>query len=58
MIAKDAIEIFQSSQRNIHRKRTKDSYRYLLEHLEKQFTDSHIEGIYCVYEHRVYKCLR
>ena len=45
MIIKEAIDIFQSSQKNIHRKRTKDSYRYLLEHLEKYFTDSVIEGI-------------
>ena len=36
---------FQNSQQNIHRKRTKDSYRYLLEHLEKHFTDSDIDGI-------------
>ena len=45
MTAKEAISIFQISQKNIHRKRTKDSYRYLLEHLEKHFTDSDIEGI-------------
>jgi integrase/recombinase XerD len=45
MIVKEAIDIFQSSQKNIHRKRTKDSYRYLLEHFEKQFTDDHIERI-------------
>jgi integrase len=45
MIVKEAIDIFQISQKNIHRKRTKDSYRYLLEHLENHFTDSHIEGI-------------
>jgi integrase/recombinase XerD len=45
MIVKEAINIFQDSQKNIHRKRTKDSYRYLLEHLENQFTDSHIEAI-------------
>jgi integrase/recombinase XerD len=45
MIVKEAINIFQDSQKNIHRKRTKDSYRYLLEHLEKQFTDSHIDGL-------------
>jgi integrase/recombinase XerD len=45
MIVKEAINIFQDSQKNIHRKRTKDGYRYLLEHLEKQFTDSHIDGL-------------
>ena len=45
MIVKEAIQIFQISQKNIHRKRTKDSYRYLLEHLENHFTDIHIEGI-------------
>jgi len=45
MIVKEAVNIFQSSQKNIHRKRTKDSYRYLLEHLENHFTDSHVEAI-------------
>ena len=45
MTVKEAINIFQNSQKNIHRKRTKDSYRYLLEHLEKHFTDSDIDGI-------------
>jgi len=45
MIIKEAIDIFQSSQKNIHRKRTKDSYRYILEHFEKQFNDSHVEAI-------------
>ena len=45
MIIKEAIDIFQSSQKNIHRKRTKDSYRYILENLEKHFTDSDIEAI-------------
>jgi site-specific recombinase XerD len=45
MIIRDAINIFQISQKNIHRKRTKDSYRYLLEHLENHFPDSPIEGI-------------
>ena len=45
MIVKEAIKIFQISQKNIHRKRTKDSYRYILEHLENHFTDCHIEGI-------------
>ena len=37
MIIRDAIQIFQISQKNIHRKRTKDSYRYFLEHLENHF---------------------
>jgi len=45
MIIKEAIDIFQSSQKNIHRKRTKDSYRYILEHFEKHFPDSDIEAI-------------
>jgi hypothetical protein len=31
--------------KNIQRKRTKDSYRYLLEHLGNHFTDIHVEGI-------------
>jgi len=37
--------LFQNSQENIHRKRTKDSYHYLLEHLEDHFADSHVEAI-------------
>jgi integrase len=45
MTVRDAIHIFQISQRNLHRKRTTDSYRYLLEHLENHFTDSHVEAI-------------
>jgi len=45
MTVKDAIQIFQTSQKNIHRKKTKDSYRYLLEHLENQFADIHVEAI-------------
>ena len=45
MLVKEAIDIFQSSQKNIHRKRTKDSYRYLLEHFENQFTESHVEAV-------------
>ena len=45
MIVKEAIQIFQISRENIHSKRTKDSYRYLLEHLENHFTDIHKEGI-------------
>ena len=45
MIVKEAINFFQSSQKNIHRKRTKDSYRYILQHLEKYFPDSDIEAI-------------
>jgi integrase/recombinase XerD len=45
MTVRDAIHIFQISQKNLHRKRTTDSYRYLLEHLEKHFTDSHVEAI-------------
>ena len=45
MTVRDAIQIFQISQKNIHRKRTKDSYRYLLEHLKNKFTDSHVEAI-------------
>jgi len=45
MIIKEAINIFQSSQINIHRKRTKNSYRYILEHFENQFADNHIEAI-------------
>lgn len=45
MIVKEAIHIFQISQKNHHRKRTTDSYRYLLEHLEKHFPDSHVEAI-------------
>ena len=45
MTVRDAIHIFQISQKNIHRKRITDSYRYLLEHLENHFTDSHVEGI-------------
>ena len=45
MTVRDAIHIFQISQKNVHRKRTTDSYRYLLEHLENHFTDSHVESI-------------
>ena len=45
MTVRDAIHIFQISQKNFHRKRTKDSYRYLLEHFENHFTDSHVEAI-------------
>jgi integrase/recombinase XerD len=45
MTVRDAIHIFQISQKNLHRKRTTDSYRYLLEHLENHFTDIHVEGI-------------
>ncbi|MEI8173633.1 MAG: site-specific integrase [Deltaproteobacteria bacterium] len=45
MTVRDAIHIFQISQKNVHRKRTTDSYRYLLEHLENHFTDSHVERI-------------
>jgi integrase len=45
MTVRDAIHIFQISQKNLHRKRTTDSYRYLLEHLENHFTDSHVEAI-------------
>jgi hypothetical protein len=32
MTVRDAIHVFKISQRNFHRKRTTDSYRYLLEH--------------------------
>jgi integrase/recombinase XerD len=45
MTVRDAIHIFQISQKNLHRKRTTDSYRYLLEHFENHFTDSHVEAI-------------
>lgn len=45
MQVRDAIHIFQISQKNLHRKRTTESYRYLLEHLENHFTDIHVEGI-------------
>lgn len=45
MTARDAIHIFQISQKNHHRKRTTDSYRYLLEHLEKHFPDSHVDRL-------------
>jgi integrase len=45
MTVKDAIHIFQISQQNLHRKRTTESYRYLLEHLKNHFTDSRVEGI-------------
>jgi integrase/recombinase XerD len=45
MTVRDAIQIFQISQKNIHRKRTKDSYRYILEHFENHFADSHVEAI-------------
>ena len=45
MTVRDAIHIFQISQKNLHRKRTTDSYCYLLEHLENHFTDSHVEAI-------------
>ena len=45
MTVRDAIHIFQISQRNLHRKRTTESYRYLLEHLEKHFPDNHVEAI-------------
>ncbi|MCX5814871.1 MAG: tyrosine-type recombinase/integrase [Proteobacteria bacterium] len=45
MTVRDAIHIFKISQKNIHRKRTTDSYRYLLEHLEDHFTDIHVEAI-------------
>ena len=45
MTVRDAIKIFQISQKNAHRKRTTDSYRYLLEHLENHFTDTHVEAI-------------
>jgi hypothetical protein len=45
MTVRDAIQIFQIAQKNLHRKRTRDSYRYLLEHLENHFTDSHVEAI-------------
>ncbi len=45
MTVRDAIQTFQISQKNIHRKRTKDSYRYLLEHLENYFADIHVEAI-------------
>jgi hypothetical protein len=45
MTVRDAIQIFQIAQKNLHRKRARDSYRYLLEHLENHFTDSHVEAI-------------
>jgi site-specific recombinase XerD len=45
MTVRDAIHIFQISQQNLHRKRTTESYRYLLEHLENHFPDSHVEAI-------------
>jgi integrase/recombinase XerD len=45
MTVRDAIHIFQISQKNLHRKRTTDSYRYLLEHLENHFTNIHVEAI-------------
>ncbi|MBU0544479.1 MAG: tyrosine-type recombinase/integrase [Proteobacteria bacterium] len=45
MTVRDAIQIFQISQKNIHRKRTKDSYRYILEHLEDHFADINVEAI-------------
>jgi integrase len=45
MTVRDAIHIFQISQKNLHRKRTTDSYRYILEHFKNHFTDSHVEGI-------------
>jgi integrase/recombinase XerD len=45
MTVRDAIHIFQISQKNLHRKRTTDSYRYILEHFKKHFTDSHVEEI-------------
>ncbi len=41
----EAIKTFQISQKNIHRKRTKESYRYILEHLENHFADIHVEAI-------------
>jgi integrase/recombinase XerD len=45
MTVRDAINIFQISQKNLHRKRTTESYRYLLEHLEKHFPDNLVEAI-------------
>jgi len=45
MTVRDAIHVFQISQKNLHRKRTTESYRYLLEHLEKHFADDHVEAI-------------
>jgi integrase/recombinase XerD len=45
MTVRDAIHIFQFSQKNLHRKRTTESYRYLLEHLGNHFTDSHVEAV-------------
>jgi hypothetical protein len=45
MTVRDAIQIFQISQRNLHRKRTTESYPYFLEHLEKHFAGDHVEAI-------------
>jgi site-specific recombinase XerD len=45
MTVREAIYIFQIAQKNLHRKRTTESYRYLLEHLEKHFPDSNVEAI-------------
>ena len=45
MTVRDAIHIFQISQKNPHSKRITDSYRYLLKHLGNHFTDSHLKAI-------------
>jgi hypothetical protein len=39
MTVRDAIQIFQFSQKNLHRKRTTESYRYFLEHLGNHFLE-------------------
>ena len=57
MTVRDAIHIFQISQKNLHRKRTTDSYRYLLEHLENHFTDSHVEAITSDHIHQFLEAL-
>jgi integrase/recombinase XerD len=45
MNAKEAISLFRHYQQSNHRKRTAESYRYLLQHFESPYADRHLDSI-------------
>ena len=45
MNTKEAISLFRHYQQSNHRKRTAESYRYLLQHFESLYADRHLDSI-------------
>ena len=45
MNAREAISLFRHYQQSNHRKRTADSYRFLLRHFEALFSDRNLDSV-------------